>query len=125
MILAGESGMLSEDKVMLGTMPTDQANKIKGRLAVHGVEVMTLINPKGCNTGCSITVEMWALPKDIPLIGQVIAEMRKQDMAGLEFDEAQINSVYDTEKEEAICPACGTSFSTRLTECPECGLNFA
>ena len=118
--------MSNEDKVMLGTMPASEADRIKALLSSRGVQVMTLVNPQhNCSSGCSITVEMWASPQDLPIIGQVLNIMRQQDMAGLEFDETQINSVYDTEKETAICPACGTSFPTCLTECPECGLNFA
>ena len=116
--------MSNNDRVMLGTMPAAEADKIKSQLLTQGIKVVTLVNPKACNTGCAITVEMWASPSDLPLIGQVISEMRKRDLAGLEFDEAQVNSVYDTEKESATCPACGTDFPTSLTECPECGLNF-
>ena len=37
-------------------------------------------------------------------------------------DQSIINSVYDSSQDTAVCPACGFSFSTTNSECPDCGL---
>jgi rRNA maturation endonuclease Nob1 len=36
----------------------------------------------------------------------------------------RINQVFDPENPTAVCPACGTEFSTHLGECSDCGLAF-
>jgi rRNA maturation endonuclease Nob1 len=44
--------------------------------------------------------------------------------AGLDFDPEVVGQVFDPDKEQATCPACATEFSTKESECPECGLCF-
>ena len=40
------------------------------------------------------------------------------------FDSNLSEEIFDQNKDTAVCPACGASFSTKESECPECGLVF-
>ncbi|MCI5208600.1 MAG: hypothetical protein D3910_07365, partial [Candidatus Electrothrix sp. ATG2] len=70
----------------------------------------------------------------------LFVQVRREDlqdvMAILERDHIQstgledhnlstAGAVFDTAVEQAICPACGHSFSTTEASCPDCGLCFA
>jgi len=43
---------------------------------------------------------------------------------GHDIDHSILNNVFDSNAQTAVCPCCGTSFSTSLKECPDCGLVF-
>ncbi len=117
--------MPDAEKVLLGVMELVDAKRLKERLAEMGVEIELGHNKQTCTRGCKVTVEVWGYPKDLPKIQGVLDEERSKLLEDIDFDPKQGEQVFDPSKETAVCPACGTEFSTELKECPECGLSFA
>jgi hypothetical protein len=116
---------MSADKVLLGTAPVVIANRYKDLLAEQSIPLALAYNASTCKTGCSHTMEIWADAKDAEHVVAFIQKDSSRNFAGLEFDPSVVNQVFDTSKDDAQCPACGTVFKTSASECPDCGLGFA
>jgi len=100
------------------------AKRLKETLAERGTTIELGHNKQTCTRGCKVTVEVWAAPEDIPKVQELLGEEHARLLEDLEFDPKQSGQVFDPAKKTAVCPACGTEFSTALSECPECGLVF-
>ena len=112
--------------ILLGVSSIGEANTLKGHLADRGVDVVFRHNAHTCASGgCGMQVEVWASSGDVPAIQEYFASERARRHAGLDVNPELLNQVFDGDKEQAVCPACGTGFSTKLTECPDCGLSFS
>lgn len=79
-----------------------------------------------CGKGCCGT-EMFLQIKrqDGELAMEALAREFKRTTALDHHDLSHIQSVYDRGARETVCPACGFSFSTSNSTCPDCGLCFA
>ncbi len=121
-----ETSELNE-KICLGVLPANEGTRLKSLLATKDIEIVLLFNHATCTSGCrgSGTVELWAHKNDLDEIVKTFSVEKLRLLDGLEFDPEIINQVYDPSQEAAICPACGTKFSTSLGECPDCGLGFS
>lgn len=80
-------------------------------------------NEQTCRRGCSVTAEVLVKSEEL---GQVAEYLQRKSYENTEGQIApeQLDSLYNPNEENAICPACGTLFKTSFTECPDCGLNF-
>ena len=116
--------MPDPEKILVGIMGLIDAKRLKEKLAEIGIQIELGHNKETCTKGCQVTVEVWADPAHLAKIQEVVKEERSKLLDDLDFDPDQSNQVFDPTKETAICPACGTEFSTKLKECPECGLVF-
>jgi hypothetical protein len=117
--------MSVENQVLLGVIEYTEAKRIRGLLEDQGIELKFVNNPETCGTGdCKPSVEVYAAEIDMPRVREFLTHERERAFEGLDVDPALANEIYDPEKESARCPACGTEFSTKLTECPDCGLVF-
>ena len=116
--------MSDAEKVMMGIMELVDAKRLKEKLAETGVEIELGHNKETCTKGCKVTVEVWADPAHLPKIQEVLREERSKLLDDLDVDPDLANQVFDPNEESAVCPACGTKFSTKLKECPECRLVF-
>ena len=116
---------MDAEKMMIGIMELVEAKRLKEKMAELGVAIELGHNKETCTRGCKVTVEVWADPSHLPRIQEVLREERSKLLDDLDFDPEQSDQVFDPNKETAVCPACGTQFSTELKECPECGLAFA
>jgi hypothetical protein len=116
--------MPEAEKTMLGIMELVDAKRLKEKLAEMGVGIELGHNKETCTKGCKVTVEVWADPVHLPKIQAVLREEHAKLLDDLDVDPDLANQVFDPDKENAICPACGAEFSTELKECPECGLVF-
>lgn len=110
------------EKVKIGVLALQEAKNLVNQMAKQAVEVFLDHNEATCTRGCAVTVEVLAWEKDLPAIKAVLDRNFSQLAQGHEFDPEVAGSVYDTSKENAICPACGFEFATSNTECPDCGL---
>lgn len=117
--------MEPQDKVLLGVVGVRDAEVLEAKLASQGITIATMFNHSTCKSGCSPSKEIWAHAEDVPEIQRLIRDEHMAMLAEMGVDFEQVNKVYDPSLTEATCPACGTDFSTKLTECPECGLGFA
>ncbi len=118
--------MTEHEEVLIGVVEFNEGKRIKAALSERKVDVRLITNPQTCSTkGCKITVEVHARQADVPVIAEFMKEERQRLFDGLDINPELHESVFDTEKDSAKCPACGTEFSTTLKECPDCGLVFA
>ncbi len=117
--------METQDKKLLGTMPANEADILRSKLARVGVDIVTIFNHSSCKTGCSPSKEIWANPMDLQFIQEHLQELHIKSLVEMGADLNLVNQVFDTSKATALCPACGTEFSTSVTVCPECELVFA
>ena len=116
---------LSSSQVLMGIIDLQEAKRIRGHLGEKGIKLVLLGNPETCQTGsCGPTVEVWVEMDDLEVVKAFLAQERAKLFHGLNVDPALQGTVFDPEAETAQCPACGTVFSTRASECPDCGLGF-
>ena len=105
-------------------MPLEEAKTFQRVLATKGVRAELDHNGHTCTRGCTVTVEVLIPDVSLPIVQDTLREQYEKLTEGLPVDWSRVNEVYDQARDRATCPACGTSFSTSLTECPECGLCF-
>jgi hypothetical protein len=116
--------MDSTDKTLLGVIPAMDADILTSQLSRAGVDVLTVFNHSTCKSGCSPSKEIWVHPEDLLFIQRFMSDRHMQALKDLGADLEQISQVFDPSKPTAICPACGTTFTTDLTNCPDCDLVF-
>lgn len=110
--------------IRLGTLPLEEAKSLQRVLATKGVEAMLDHNAQTCNRGCTVTVEVLVPEDTVPVVQDTLKEQYQRLTEGLQVDWNLLGQVFDPSQAEAVCPACGTKFSTSKTECPDCGLCF-
>ena len=117
--------MNDQEKIMIGVYEINEAQRLAEILFQKGIEIESKHNKQTCSGGCRVTVEVWAKHKDIKEIIKLFKEEREKLLDGLNYDIELDSEVFDPNKENAKCPACGTSFSTKEDKCPDCGLGFS
>ena len=118
--------MMPANEVLLGVIDLAEAKRVRSILGERGVELFLRSNPETCASGaCRPTVEIYVTEIDLPKVKEFFLEEKARSLAGLENDPSHENADFHPEKETARCPASGTEFSTKLSECPDCGLGFA
>lgn len=115
------------EKVLVGRTELAEAKRLSSLLKLRGVAIeMASPAEADCTTkSCSTQVDLFVSPNDVEKFKELLTQERHKILSGLDVDAGRIDQVYDSEKASAQCPACGTEFSTSLTECPDCGLGFA
>ena len=114
-------------RVLLGIIDLTEAKRIRSSLAEQGVALEMVSNPDTCSAGgggCKPSVELYAMEPDLPKVAEFFRLEKERDAGGLEVNPELLGQVFDSEKESAVCPACGTEFKTTAKECPDCGLVF-
>lgn len=110
------------EMIKIAVMSLQEAKSFQDQLMKKGVTIQLEHNEKTCTRGCTVTVELLGRQQDLPVIAEVFQSNYAKLLEGHDVNPEVVNSIYDPSKEIALCPACGTDFSTKLTECPECGL---
>lgn len=110
------------EPIRLAVMPLTDAKEFQDQLQKKGVEIILNHNEQTCTRGCTVTVEVLGHEKDIEIIAKSYQENYQKLTEGHEVNWEVANSVFDPSAESATCPACGHSFSTSQSECPDCGL---
>jgi hypothetical protein len=117
--------MEDSEYVLLGTIDYTEAKRLKSALEERGVILKLVSNPQTCGTGgCAPKLEVFVKESDTPRVKEFMIEEHNRSLGDLTHEAGLMDEVFDSEKESARCPACGTEFSTRLNECPDCGLCF-
>src|SRR5690554_4418044 len=112
------------EDLKIAILPLVEAKALQQQLEKRGVLIRLDHNEATCRRGCTVTVEVWASPGDLSAVRETLDNNFAQMLDGNEVDWERLNQVYDPAKETAICPACGFSFSTQESACPDCGLNL-
>lgn len=113
---------MSTQPVQLAVMPLAEAKQFQKQLEDLGVGILLNHQKSTCTRGCQVTVEVLGFEKDFPVIAKIYQENYAKLLDGHEINFEVLNSVYDPSKAMATCPACGFVFSTKESECPDCGL---
>ena len=107
----------------MGTAEFAEAKRIQAALKEIGIPMTLAGNPETCTTrNCKPGLEMFVPESHIPAVVEFLKRDKARDLGDLEIDPELLAEVFDPEKDTARCPACGDTFSTKLTECPGCGL---
>ncbi|MBD66304.1 MAG: hypothetical protein CME62_13925 [Halobacteriovoraceae bacterium] len=103
-------------------MPLQDAKSLQDQLKARGVEIILNHNDQTCTRGCAVTVEVHGSENDLPVISEIYTQNFQKLAEGHDVNWERMNAVYDPNQAEATCPACGFTFSTSQSECPDCGL---
>jgi hypothetical protein len=105
--------------------PVMQIKELQAYLLHQGIPSLAF-KEHGASCGCrGGELALQVRENDLAEVMTALAQEFRQSTGVMEHDTRFADAVYDTEAAEAVCPACGCLFSTRLTACPDCGLCFA
>jgi hypothetical protein len=110
--------------LFLGVMELQEAMNHKLAMKQRGVNLEFKTNGKTCTTGCKVTVELWGKEGDSPLIQEHFKADYLKHVRGHEPNFEALSAVFDPTADEVTCQACGTKFSPKNQECPDCGLMY-
>lgn len=111
--------------IHFGVMDLNEAKNLKDRLLKDGVELVLNHDGATCTRGCRVTVEVSVAESDFEKVKNLMTKDYLRNLEGHEYNPELFNHIFDPNSEWATCPACGTTFSTGLTICPECELSLA
>ncbi|MFZ5774335.1 MAG: zinc ribbon-containing (seleno)protein DG [Thermodesulfobacteriota bacterium] len=79
----------------------------------------------GCGKGCGGPKFQLQVRLEEARDAMHVLAVDHRRVTGLDHHDAPyLDTVFDPEAGEAVCPACGFAFSTATTTCPDCGLCF-
>lgn len=110
------------EPIRLAVMPLTDAKIFQDDLKKEGIDIVLNHNEQTCTRGCTVTVEVLGYETDLEHISKKYHENYQKMTEGHEVNWEVANAVFDPNAKEATCPACGFSFSTDKSECPDCGL---
>ena len=99
---------------------------LQGLLAAHNIPSLLMGGKGSCGQGCCGGGDLYLQVKmaDGEEAMKVLAEEFKRTTALDSHDLSNVHAVFDSGAENTTCPACGVTFSTRTSACPDCGLCF-
>ncbi len=112
------------EQVTLGVMPLMEAKDLKSICEQSNLELILNHNGETCTRGCTVTVEVICLKKDLEGVVSIIRNRNQKSYEGLDINPELLESVFDPSSEEVTCPACAHTFKPTGPECPDCGLCF-
>lgn len=79
---------------------------------------------RSCGKNCCPSVFYLLVRREDAMDAMVILQKEFKRLTGLDEHEpvSGTDTVFDLHAVEATCPACGCTFSTSITTCPDCGL---
>jgi len=91
----------------------------------ENIGALLMGDKKSCGQSCCPTLYNLCLKREDAMEGLQIIEEEHKKATGLAYhDHSGEDTVFNPHVGEAKCPACGHSFPTTQTTCPECGLSF-
>ena len=112
------------DLVKIAVMGLNEAKQFQKDCSAKGIELVLNHDDASCTRGCAVTVEVHAKETDLPVVQEIYSSNYMKLLEGHDVDPETLNAVFDPSAESATCPACGHTFSTTNSECPDCGLMF-
>ncbi len=99
---------------------------VQARLREEGIPTIIAGDAGTCGKGCcgGGEVRLQARTADLAEVSRILAREHARSTSLMEHDTTYLEAAYDADAGRAICPACGCSFTTETTTCPDCGLCF-
>ena len=115
-----------DEMVTIRKGPVLQMKELQIVLEREGIPSLTIKDDGSCGKGCCGTELLLQVRMDDIQDVFAILEQEHVRSTGLEdHDTSNAGAVFNTAAEKATCPACGCSFPTTQSCCPDCGLCFA
>jgi len=114
-----------DDLAALRRGPLTDMRHLANLLAGENIGSLLLGDEKSCGQSCCPSVYTLLVKREDGMEALNIIEEEHKRTTGLQDHEhSTADTVFNPEAGEACCPACGHTFSTAGTACPDCGLNF-
>ncbi len=121
MELSREDNLVPIQKASLNELKRMQSLLIEERIGATIVG-----DDNSCGKGCCPSLHYLLIrEEDISDAVEVIERDYRKTTVLEEYDARFNDSVFDPDNEEVVCPACGHSFPTSNSTCPDCGLCFS
>lgn len=125
---ATRRGPLMEDDELIAIQkgPLGDLSRLQNLLERERIGTLLKGDDSACGKGCCPSVFLLLVRREDVHDAMAMIEAEHRRLTGLHDHACQhTDAVFDPEREATVCPACGHSFKTSQTECPECGLCFA
>ncbi|MCK5405495.1 MAG: hypothetical protein KAI75_09675 [Desulfobulbaceae bacterium] len=126
--LAGRKGDITpdDDIVTIHRAPLAEIKRLEELLDKERIGYLVTGDDSSCGKGCcpsafDLKVRREEAEEVLAIIDE---ENRSSTFMGRKDEGGNNDSVFNPHAREAVCPACGCSFSTSTTTCPDCGLSF-
>ena len=118
--------MEGEELIAIQKGPLGDLSRLQKLLENEKIGTLLKGDDSACGKGCCPSVFFLLVRREDSLDALAIIEVEHRRLTGLSgHDCHHTDAVFDPEREATVCPACGQTFKTSQTECPECGLCFA
>jgi len=116
-----------DEMVTIRKGPVLQMKELQILLQGESIPSLTIKEDSGgCGKGCCGTDLMLQVRMtDVQEVLAILEQEHIRSTALEEHDTTYAGAVFNTAAEKATCPACGCSFPTTESICPDCGLCFA
>jgi hypothetical protein len=124
--LASRSMEISADDELANIRkgPLADMKYLQGLLASENIPALVAGDKGNCGKGCCEDFYLHIKMADGDDAMEVLAQEFKRTTALDSHDLSNIHAVFDTGAAKTACPACGCTFSTSESTCPDCGLCF-
>ena len=125
--LDSRGGELSADDEVVNIRrgPLSDIKHLEGLLKRENIGSLIAGDEGSCGSGCCPSTFILQVRTDDVGVALDILEKDFQRSTGLAHHDASFgNAVFDNRASETVCPACGHTFLTSRTDCPDCGLSL-
>ena len=125
--LEGRTAELSpeDDLVVMRRGPLPEMRHLSYLLNGENIGTLLAGDEKTCAKNCCPSVYNLLVKREDGMEAFNIIEDEHKKVTGLAHHEsANGDTIFNPHESEAQCPACGHSFPTTQTTCPDCGLSF-
>ena len=116
-----------EPLVLVRRGPLGQIRQLQALLEANGLAAVACADgPAGCRTSCrGAELLLQVRAADLAEVHALLDEEHRRTTVLTDYDTSLAGEVFDADRDEATCPACGCRFPTSSSACPDCGLSFA
>ena len=116
----------ADDKVVnLQAGPLGDMRHLEELLKNERIGTLLVGDERNCGKGCCPSnFFLQVREEDAPDAFAIIAQEHQQMTSMADHDNEHHDGVFNADAGEAKCPACGFSFPTHTSTCPDCGLCF-
>jgi ribosomal protein L37E len=114
-----------DDLVAIRRGPLADMRHLSDLLKGENIGTLLAGDDNSCSKSCCPSVYDLLVKREDGMDALHIVEDEHKRVTGLaQHENANGDTVFNPHENEAQCPACGHSFPTTKTTCPDCGLSF-